>query len=196
TRRTTDDNGSVSYRTYDREVSQQIFSLDAGARHAGRSILVDYDVSVARSAQHGNFPTANFDGPDNVAFGVDLSDPYRPRFPVLNGVNIYNPSAYSLATWQAPANDPTSQRNLQGALNAARPYSSSSTTGLFEAGVKIRDENKTRVVTDQYYAATGSPALTIAQIPGGPTDPGYYFGAYQTGPLSDYTKLASFLAAN
>jgi TonB-dependent receptor len=193
---TTDDNGSVSYRTYDREVNQQIFSIDAGAKHVSGSTLVDYDVSAARSAQHGNFPTANFNGPDNVAFGVDLSDPYRPQFPVLNGVNIYNPSSYSLATWQAPADDPTSQRNIQGALNVARPYNSGSTTGLFEVGVKIRDASKTRVVTDQYYTATGSPVLSVASILGGPTDPGFYFGAYQTGPLTDYNRLVSFLAAN
>src|SRR4029077_3790915 len=146
--------------------------------------------------QHGNFPTANFDGPDNVAFGVDLSDPYRRQFPVLNGVNIYNPSTYTLGTWQAPADDPTSQRNIQGAFNVARPYARSSGGGLLEVGVKIRDESKTRVVTDQYYGATGSPALTVASILGGPTDPGYYFGAYQTGPLTDYNKLANFLAAN
>src|SRR5262249_40000069 len=169
TRRTTDDNGSVSYRTYDREVSQQIFSLDAGARQAGRAIMVDYDISVSRSAQHGNFPTANFNGPDNVAFGVDLSDPYRPQFPVLNGVDIYHPASYRLATWQAPSDNPTSQRNLQGALNVARAYSGGAASGIFEVGAKIRDAHKTRVVSDQFYAATASPVLTIANILGGPT---------------------------
>jgi TonB-dependent receptor len=186
----------MGYRTYDRQVNQQIFSVDAGAKHINGSTLIDYDFSVSRSAQHGNFPTANFNGPDSVAFGVDLRDPYRPQFPVLNGVNIYNPSTYTLATWQAPSDDPTSQRNIQGAISLARPYTSERATGLFEVGGKIRDASKTRVVTDQYYAATGAPTLTVANILGGPVDPGYYFGAYQLGPLSDYNKLVSFLASN
>jgi TonB-dependent receptor len=191
----TADNGSMSYRTYDRQVNQQIFSIDGGAKHILGSTLVDYDLSFARSAQHGNFPTANFDGPGNVAFGVDLRDPYRPQFPVLNGVNIYDPNTYTLANWQAPADDPTAQRNIQGAINAARTYPFSSASGRFELGAKIRDAHKTRVVTDQYYKATGNPVLKVANILGGPTDPHYYFGAYQTGPLTDYNALVAFLAA-
>jgi TonB-dependent receptor len=69
-------------------------------------------------------------------------------------------------------------------------------TGMIEVGAKIRDAHKTRTVTDQYYNATGSPSLTIASVLGGPVDPSYYFGAYQVGPLTDYGKIASFLASN
>ena len=131
-----------------------------------------------------------------MAFGVDLRDPYRPQFPVLNGVNIYDPSRYTLAMWQAPADDPTSQRNIQGALNVARPYSGKTTTGLFQVGAKLQDASKTRVVSDQYYGATGAPVLTAASVAGGPTDPGYYFGAYPVGRLTDYNKLVNALASN
>jgi TonB-dependent receptor len=192
----TADNGSLSYRNYDRQVNQQILSVDAGAKHLRGSTWVDYDVSVSRSAQHGNFPTATFNGPDNVAFGVDLRDPFHPQFPVLNGVDIFNPNAYALASWQAPADDPTAQRNVQGALSIGRSYAGSGVAGIFEGGAKIRDAHKTRVVTDQYYNATGSPSLKMANVLGGPTDPNYYGGAYQVGPLTDYNKIANFLASN
>jgi TonB-dependent receptor len=192
----TADNGSMSYRTYDRQVKQQIFSIDAGAKHLSGSTLIDYDLSVARSAQHGNFPTANFNGPSNVAFGVNLSDPFHPQFPVLNGVNIHDPSTYSLASWQAPADDPTAQRNIQGAFSVGHPYTASGNSGLFEAGAKLRDAHKTRAVTDQYYDGTGTPTLTNAMILGGPVDPNYYFGNYNVGPLTDYNKLVNFLATN
>ena len=193
---TTADNGSVSFRNYDRQVNQQIVSVDAGAKHLSGATWIDYDVSVSRSAQHGNFPSANFNGPDNVAFGVDLRDPFHPQFPVLNGVNIFNPTAYALASWQAPTDDPTAQRNVQGALSVGRSYAGAGWTGLFESGAKIRDAHKTRMVTDQYYDATGSPSLRVANVLGGPTDANYYAGAYQVGPLTDYTKIASFLATN
>jgi len=195
TQTVTADNGSMGYRNYDRQVNQQIFSMDGGANHISGKTLIDYQLSFSRSRQHGNFPTANFNGPQNVAFGVDLSDPYRPQFPVLNGVNIYDPATYTLSTWQAPADDPTSQRNVQGAFNVTRPYAGRA-NGLFEVGAKVRGASKSRVVTDQYYGATGAPVLTLSSILGGPTDPNYYFGAYQLGPLNDYNKLVSFLAAN
>jgi TonB-dependent receptor len=192
----TADNGAMSYRTYDRRVNQQIFSLAGGAKHNFGSVLLDYDLSVSRSRQHGNFPTANFDGPDAVAFGIDTSDPLRPRFNVLNGVNILDTRAYTLGAWQAPATDPTAQRNLAAAVTASRPYRTGSDLGELELGAKVRDGNKTRSVTDQYYAATGSPALTIADVMGSVTDPGYYFGSYNVGPLSDFNKIVTFLAAH
>jgi TonB-dependent receptor len=191
-----DDTGAMTYRTYDREVNQQIFNLVGGAKHIQGSTLVDYDLSFSRSRQRGNFPTANFNGPDNVAFGIDTSDPYRPRFPVLNGVNIFNPSTYTLSTWQAPATDPTAQRNVQGSLSVTRPYVAGTRTGALEFGGKVRDADKTRTVNDQYFNATGSPALTASAIQGTVTDPGYYFGAYTVGPLTDINKLMNFLAAN
>jgi TonB-dependent receptor len=193
---TTAADGSVSYRMYDREVNQQIFSIDAGAKHIVGSKLIDYDVSLSRSAQHGNFPTATFDGPGNVQFGMDLSDPYRPKLPVLNGVNIYDQTSYTLSSWQAPADDPTVQRNLQGALTIGQPFARGRTSGLFEVGAKIRDADKTRSVSDQYYVGTGAPAVTAASIAGGPVDPNYYSGAYQIGPLTDYDKLVGLLASN
>ena len=77
-------------------------------------------VTLAADGSFTYAPTANFNGPDNVAFGVDLHDPFHPQFPVLNGVNVFDPGAYALASWQAPADDPTSQRNVQGALSVGR----------------------------------------------------------------------------
>jgi TonB-dependent receptor len=192
----TDDSGNMTFRTYDRQVNQQIYNIVAGAKHVLGSTLVDYDLSFARSQQQGNFPTANFNGPGGVAFGIDTSNPYLPRFSVLNGVNIYNPSTYTLSTWEAAASDPTAQRNIAGRLTVTRPYTVGSHSSSFEAGAKVRDAYKTRTVNDQYYGATGNPVLPISAVMGTVTDPGYYFGNYTQGPLPDINKIFSFLASN
>jgi TonB-dependent receptor len=191
-----DNTGNMTARAYDREVDQQIFSIVGGAKHVLGSTLLDYDVSFSRSRQRGNFPTANFNGPGDVAFGLDTSDPLRPKFPVLNGVNIYDPSTYTLANWQAAATDPTAQRNFAGGASLTRPYRSGSTLGTIEVGGKVRDADKTRTVNDQYYNPTGAPTLALSSVLGTLTDPGYYFGSYQTGPLPDINKIMNFLAAN
>src|SRR3984893_8232239 len=190
-----DNTGAMTARAYDREVDQQIFSIGGGAKHVLGSTLLDYDVSFSRSRQRGNFPTANFNGPGDVAFGLDTSDPLRPKFPVLNGVNIYDPSTYTLANWQAPATDPTAQRNFAGSASLTRPYRSGATLGTIEVGGKVRDADKTRTVNDQYYNPTGTPTLALSAVPGTLTDPGYYFGSYQTGPLPAVNKILKFLAA-
>src|ERR1700730_18512835 len=191
-----DNTGAMTARAYDREVNQQIVSIVGGAKHILGSTLLDYDLSFSRSRQRGNFPTANFNGPDAVAFGIDTSDPFRPKFPVLNGVNIYDPSTYTLASWQAPATDPTTQRNLAGGVSLTRPYRTGSTLGTVEIGGKVRDADKTRTVNDQYYTPTGTPTLALSSVLGNLTDPGFYFGSYQTGPLPDINKILNFLAAN
>ncbi|HWW87341.1 MAG TPA: TonB-dependent receptor, partial [Vicinamibacterales bacterium] len=191
-----DNSGNMTSRTYDRQTNQQIWSMTGGAKHNLGTSLLEYDLAVSRSGENGNFPTASFNGPGGVAFGIDTSDPLVPRFPVLNGVNIYVPSTYTLTSWQAPANDPTAQRNIEGALSLIRPYTTGSHVGSFDAGVKIRDADKTRTVNDQYYDPTGSPVLSLSAVPGGPTDPNYYFGYYTMGPLPDYNKIAGFLSAN
>jgi TonB-dependent receptor len=101
-----------------------------------------------------------------------------------------------LANWEAPASDPSVQRNLGGALAVSRSYAVGPHTGTVEFGGKVRDADKTRTVNDQYFTATGRPVLTVGAILGGPTDPGYYFGSYTQGPLTDINKLMNFLAAN
>jgi TonB-dependent receptor len=191
-----DDTGSQSYRTYDREVNQQIYNLEGGAKHVLGSTLLEYNLSFSHARQRGNFPTASFDGPSNVAFGIDTSDPFRPRFPVLNGVNVYDPSTYTLSSWEAASTDPTAQRNVQGGVSLTESYTSGSLLDMVEFGGKVRDAHKTRTVNDQYFSATGNPTLTIADILGGPVDPHYYFGSYPMGPLTNIKALMGFLAVH
>jgi hypothetical protein len=171
----------MTFRTYDREVNQQIFSVMGGAKHNLGSTFLDYDVSVSRSRQHGNFPTANFNGPDGVAFGIDTSDPYRPRFPVLNGVNIYTPSTYTLANWEPAATDPTAQRNFEGKVSVTRPYSSGSRLGTFEVGGKVRDAYKTRTVNDWNLDVTYDRRALSARLGVTHNDANIFAYNYQTG---------------
>ena len=145
----TNSTSGSGFSTYDRTVDQRIFSVVAGATQTVGALLVDWNASFARSGQTGGFPRANFDGPSNVQFSVDASNPLTPKYTALNGVNIYDPSLYTLSNWEQITTDPTHQRNLAGAVNLTRSYRSGGSLGALEFGAKIRDSYKTRTVNDQ-----------------------------------------------
>jgi len=92
--------GGMGFTDVYRKPGQQIFSLQAGARHAVSSTLIAYGLALSQANYTGGFPRAGFDGPGasdhSVAFGVDTKNPFIPKFPVLNGVNIYDPATYTL----------------------------------------------------------------------------------------------------
>jgi TonB-dependent receptor len=198
---TFDNTGSMQYREYIRRPDQQIYSVSTGARHDLKSTLITYEFAISRSHQIGGFPTTYFNGPqptfDNngtmtapgVAFNLDNTDPYRPRFSVTNGVNIFDPTAYSISQVLEPVVH-MNQLNFQGALTGARRYTLGSHLGTFEAGFKVRNGHKVYNVVNSYWD-NGNANLTLNNFLGTFTDPNYYDKSYALGPLSTYDKLNS-----
>jgi TonB-dependent receptor len=124
-----------------------------------------------------------------------MSNPMTPKFPVLNGVNIYDPSIYKL-TKTVLADDHTSELDLEGAASLARSYVAGLHPGSFEIGGKVRSGDKSNTTNEPVYVATGSPVLQYSQVLGNVTDPNFYFSQYKLPPLSDYKKILALIAAN
>ncbi len=193
---TSDDTGNVVIRHLNRTPEQRIYSVAAGERLNRGQYLFDYQFAVSRERQDGQFPSAYFNGPSNVAFGIDTTEPSTPKFPVLNGVNINDPTAYTFSKIVG-AVDPVRELDLEGSASLARHYLFGSHFGSFELGGKIRNGDKTNKTYEPVYVATGTPALQYTQVLGnGPKDPNFYFGQYTLPPLSDYNKILAFIAAN
>jgi TonB-dependent receptor len=186
---TFDNTGNEQFREYIRRPDQQIFSFSTGARHDLTSTLITYEFAVSRSHQIGGFPTTYFSGPQNVAFNLDNTDPLRPRFSVTNGVNILDPTAYSISQVLEPQAY-MNQLNIQGAVTGARRYTVGSHLGTFEAGFKVRNGHKVYTVVNQYWN-NANANLTLDQFLGTFADPNYYDKSYKMGPLSTYDKLSS-----
>jgi TonB-dependent receptor len=193
---TSDNTGNVVLRHLNRTPEQRIYSIAAGERlNLGQSFL-NYQFAVSRERQDGQFPSTYFTSPSNVQFGIDTSTPSTPKFPVLNGVNINDPTMYTL-TKTIGAVDPVRELDLEGFVSLARHYIAGSHFGSFEAGLKIRSGDKTNKTYEPVSTATGSPTLLYSQVLGNaPKDPNFYFGQYALPPLSDYNKIESFFAAN
>jgi TonB-dependent receptor len=186
--------GFMTFRHYIRRPDQQIFSVLTGARHDLTSTLITYEFAVSRAHNitGQDFPTTNFNGPA-VDLGLDLSDPYRPQFKVLDGTNIYDPKLYSIANTVAPYYHST-QLNFQGAASLARRYTVKGHYGTFEVGTKIRNAHKYQKENDRFFDATGT--FTLDTMLGTYSNPTYYDKSYPLGPFSDYQKIVQITSKN
>ena len=193
---TADNTGNVVIRHLNRTPEQRIYSVAAGENLNFGQNLLTYQFAVSRERQDGQFPSAYFSGPSNIAFGIDSSNPTTPKFPVLNGININDPRGYTF-NHIVGAVDPVRELDLEGSVSLAHHYLFGSHSGSFEVGTKIRNGDKTNVTYEPVYDATGSPALPYTQVLGdAPKDPNFYFNQYSLPPLSNYNKILDFLSAN
>jgi TonB-dependent receptor len=189
----TDANGTMDFGLQNRRPNEQIYSVTGGANHVAGAWLVDYDLSGSHARQDRlDQSTVNFTGPDNVAYRVDTSDPNRPQLVVSNGLNVFNPALYTGTSLQT-ANDRARERDVSGALNVIRPYSAGTRTGALHVGFKVRDADKSQTANDQTFAISGLP---MSAVIGSFSNPGFYSGAYQLGPLADLNSILAFLAAH
>ena len=192
--------GYMNYREYIRRPDQQIFSGLTGGRHDLTSTLITYEFSVSRAHNIGgqDFPTAKFNGgpisQPGINFGLDTSHLYEPKFPVLDGTNIYDATKYSLSSYTVP-NYRSTQLNFQGAASLAKRYSVKEHYGHLEFGIKIRNAQKTQYENDFIYD-NPSVNITLSQVLSNVTNPTYYDKAYQYGPMSDYSKIIQQANAN
>ena len=198
-----DSTGNMSANSSIRRPVQVIGSLLGGGRHALNSTTnVLWDVAISRAAtEDKGYSQANF-GPvdpasplNNVQFGVDLSNPYRPRFPVQNGVNIYDASQYYLS--QIDYNHTYSpQLNVQLAASLSKSYSLNGHFGTFQFGGKFRNEHKFEDSNDTFYNPNDPTALPMSNFGGSFSNSNYYDKSYSLGPLPNYNKINSFFDSN
>src|SRR3984893_17757786 len=155
--------GSIGLQDVNRKPGQQIFTVQAGARHAVRSTLVSYEIALSQAHYTGWFSRMGFGGPgsdstgpnsNNVAFGVDTKDPFVPKFQVLNGVNIYDLSQYKLG-FGFTENNSIFERDVVGDISVNKQYSVGSHSSSFEVGFKGWDASKTQRYDREFYNAAG-----------------------------------------
>jgi TonB-dependent receptor len=193
--------GNFAYRHYVRRPDQQVYSFLTGARHDLSKTLVTYEFAASRGHNIGgqDFATTNFNGP-NTDLAVSTANPVIPKFTPLDGVNIFDPTQYTVAGTSF-GNYIATQLNFQGAAAVSRRYTVHSHYGTFEVGMKIRNSHSTQSESDQFYNYAGANPFTMADTQGNYTNPTYYggalsFGNAAYGPTTNYTKIMQDFTAN
>src|SRR3981081_396131 len=153
--------GGMGYTNVYRRPGQQIFSVQAGARHAMKSTLIAYELALSQAHYTGGYDFGGFAGPgsdnNSVAFGVDTKDPFVPKFQVLNGVNIYDPTQYHM-TFADAEKDSIFERDVVGDISLNKQYSVGCHYSSFEVGFKGWDAAKTsRYDRENFNNALGLP---------------------------------------
>jgi TonB-dependent receptor len=186
--------GGMLFTDVYRTPGQQILTVQAGARHAVRTTLINYELALSQANYTGGFPNASFNGPgstgNTVAFGVNTHDPFVPKLPVLNGVNIYDPAQYSLSR-ASTENDGIFERDVVGDISLNKQYSMGSHYSSIEIGFKGWDARKTSVYDRvSFNAANGQP---MSQFLDNFRDHNYYFGNFAYGPVTNFAKIQAAL---
>ncbi len=197
-----DGSGNVSFGAQQRRPVEVIGSLQAGGRHTFSHWWLAYDAAVSRSASadKGYF-SSSFNGPTGSTFNLDRSNPLEPKLTTAKGFNIYDPSAYSLASVDV-SHSYSPQLNLQAAASGARSYSARGHLGTLEFGAKFRNAHKFEDAVDDYFNADGpnaggnSSALLLTNFLSTFHNPDYYSGAYQLGPLTNNNAIRDFFYTN
>jgi len=132
--------------------------------------------AVSRGHNYGgqDFATTYFNGPSNVQFALNQTDPYRPNLQPVN-TSIYNPATYSIASTELP-NYRSVELDYEGSASLARRYNLGSHFSTFEMGFLVRNAHKTQNENDQFYNATGD--FPMSQLLSGHTNPNYYDGTF------------------
>lgn len=189
-----DNTGNMVYREYIRRPDQGVFSVSAGATHAITSTVISYHVAVSRGHNYGgqDFATTYFGGPTGVTFGLDESDPYRPKLSPIDGTSVYNPSTYAMTSTVLP-NYRSWELDYEGGASLGKSFRVGSHTSTFQMGIEGRDAHKTQNESDQFYNAVNT--YTMDQLLGSASNPGYYDKSFTVGPLTDYGKIQSLVAS-
>ena len=115
-----DNTGTAQYREYIRRPNQGVYSIALGGNKDFGSTVLSYQFAVSHAHNAGgqDFATTYFDGPQNVAYALNESDPYRPKLTSADGTNILNPALYSISAGSGIdiPNYNSTQLNLEGTI--------------------------------------------------------------------------------
>jgi TonB-dependent receptor len=193
--------GDTSFNASVRRPVQTIGSLALGGRHYLGNNWITWEFSASRSLTEDKGYTqwdfAPGDGSPLTAiqYGVNLSNPLRPAFPIKNGVNLFDTSQYQMTDYNTNFTY-SPQVNLQGGVSYGKNYTWGGHRGVFEIGGKIRSAHKFNEPDTRYYTAVNPAALPETKFLGSFTNNNYYDGSYQFGPTTDNDMIKSFVAAH
>lgn len=201
--------GSISASESVRRPNYQISDLILGGNHVLNRLFFRYVAAISHSREGGaaGNPGADFDplsdANGNPVIGNDcVYDPkanpsiYRPQFN-CGSDPIYDPTQYALHDLNLTTGQ-SSQINLEGSASMGINYHWGTHTSAFEFGALIRNAHKGQDATSPTYdnfAANATPPL-MSQFTTNFTNPSYYGGSYQYGPITNFDLITKWLAAN
>ena len=153
-------------------------------------------------------PNSNLDNLSTCNYSAAATvSQYRPQFTGCTqpGSSIYDPSQYNLVDINTTTGQAT-QLNLQASGSYGRNYHIGTHDSSFELGAQIRNEHKGQdAYSPTYDNVTGFIPPPTQPNAAGPlmsqflstfTNPKFYGGSYQLGPVTNFDSIIAYLNAN
>ena len=206
---------NAKFSTSVRRPNLQIAELALGGNHVFTNSFVKYQVAIAHSrfgGAAGNpgadfklVPNSNLDNLTSCSYSATASiSPYRPQFTgcTTPGSSIYDPTQYNLVDINTTTGQAT-QLNLQASGSYGRNFHLGTHNSAFELGAQVRNEHKGQdaysPTYDNFVAPANQPNATapsMSQFLSPFTNPKFYGGSYQLGPVTNFDSIIAYLNAN
>ena len=205
---TLNDYGKPKYSQDWRRPNMAVGSLSLQGKHNFGPSAINWSVSAARSRSLGGSGSAKYKWAGNSSIADTCfndqsvaASKYRPGWSagcfVAGTADAEDRDNYKLSSFAPPTFGQSAQVNLQASGSYGRQYHIGSRYGTFELGAKIRNAHKFDDTYDETFTPNGT--MKVVDHPewySNFTDPNYYDKTYHIGPVTDYSKVRSFVNAN
>lgn len=200
-------NGSnAKFSTSIRRPNLQIADLAIGGNHVFTRSFMKYQIASAHSrfggaagnpgADFAPVSGSNLDNLSTCSYSPATTvSQYRPQFAgcTTPGSSIYDPTQYALQDINTTTGQAT-QLNLQAGGSYGVNYHLGTRNSTFEFGGQFRNEHKGQNAYSPTYDNGATPLMTsfLSTF----TNPKFYGGSYQLGPVTNFDTILAYLAAN
>ncbi len=200
--------GNAKYSTSVRRPDYQIALVTMGGNQIFVHSYAKYEIAAARS-RFGNaagnpgadfipVPGSNLDNLNTCAYDPSITvSIYRPQYSgcTTPGASVYDPTQYQLNDINLTSGQAT-QINLQGGAAMGIDYHLGSLTSTLEFGGLFRNEHKGQDAYSPTYDNFTGAAPLMTQFTTSFTNPSFYGGSYQMGPVTSFDLITKWLTAN
>jgi TonB-dependent receptor len=197
---------NAKYSTSVRRPNLQVADLAIGGNHVFNHSFLKYQIAAAHSrfggaagnpgADFAPIPNGNLDNLSTCSYNAAATvSQYRPQFTgcTTPGSSIYDPTQYVIRGINTTTGQAT-QLNLQAGGAMGINYHLGTHTSTVEFGGQFRNEHKGQNAYSPTYDVVN--AAPMSNFIGSFTNPHFYGGSYQLGPVTSFEAITADLTAN
>lgn len=174
----------------DRFESQSVLSLNAGAKHTFKGLLLDYEAQYSYGEQNTPYDNeAAFVA--GISSNLDFSDSNFPKFTADDYTNNSLYEFDEIGYGKTLAKD----KNLTAKFNIGVPYKLGVNDGLIKFGAKVRSKKKEYTIRQNTFENMGG-VPNLDQFDGNPVKDEFFSGRYELGRPVAINKLMNYFNSN
>lgn len=179
----------------DEEEQHRNTVIAAGGENRFGEVVLDYEASYSRATFTKNKDiNPTFDGPAGISVAYDnVTNPNFPTIKNLSGVNLRDPSLYTLSKIQNSTEDDADQERALKA-DFTMPLHLLGDADEFKIGAKARIRDKTYQPLNFGYMLPGTTP-TLADLLGSGPFTNFYDNNYNIGSRADFEKVRSYIVS-